>query len=392
MKKICCNIHNFRRGIQFSLLLLGLLSVLASPALLAKQRNNSNILIKSGKAAISLSDRTRQRKGKAQYTSRVSKIAGKQRLFKQQLQSSANARKLTPVYATNAFGFSVYDATVNLITDNDNDGYFSEFALNIDVDFDGGAAAVYAEIYYRTAGGNWLWFDTTDNFQINGQVSSDSYSVISNLTAGFPSEQYDFLIDIYEVNVPGIVVTYSSVDDVDLANVMLEDAGYDSAVNNDLTLQSLSMNLFGDDDHDGFYYSFNLTAEITNQSFDRNLYAILYSRDSTNDWYKEHTTTTVQVNLNETVEFSIDGTWNTGYPTDYYDFLVEIVDADTGEVLVDFGPEYQVLSQKALESSDWDNSMDVIVGSSSGGSFNLSLLMGLILFGMSRKLIKKIVC
>lgn len=388
MKKLTLNRRNFQRELFMGLVLMLILSYVSNSTVQAQSVSNNHVLVKSGRPAVTLKDVTNKAKGKSTYSSNVTKLQLKSinnHIQKGTTTSKRKIRKATPLSSTNAFGFSVYDASVTLIMDNDADGYYSEFELNFDVDYDNGTANVYADIYYRTAGGDWLWFYTTNDFQVSGNSSSDSYSVISNLSSDFPSDGYDFLIDIYESGVPGIVVTYSSVDDFDLSNVLLEDNGYDSAVNNALSLQTLSLNLIDDFDFDGFYTGFNLLIDLDNQSFDRNLYAILYSRDSVSGWYKEHTTQTVLVNLNETVEFSIDGLWNTGYETDYYDFLVEIVDADTGEVVVDFGPEYQTLSARKLESANWDQVADVVVVESySAGSMGWVFYLSIVLLAIIR--------
>lgn len=384
MKKLTLNRLNFQRELTLGLMLLLVLSYLFNNSAQAKSVSNNHVLVKSGRAAIVMKNITNQPQGKSTYKSHVATLkptSVENRIQKSSTEPNEKIRKASPLYSTNAFGFSVYDASISLLTDNDGDGYFSEFELNFDVDYDNGTTDVYADIYYRKPGGEWLWFYTTNDFQISGNSSSDNYSVISNLTTGFPSDSYEFLIDIYESGIPGIVVTYSSADDVDLSNVPLEDNGYDSTLNNALVLQTLSLNLIDDFDFDGFYTGFNFLIDLDNQSFSRNLYAILYSRDSIDGWHKEHTTDTVMVNVNELVEFSIDGLWNTGYETDYYDFLFEIVDADTGEVVSDFGPEYQALSARKLESANWDQAPDVVVEenySAGGLDFLFILSLGLL--------------
>ena len=353
----------------------------------AKSSANENILVKSGLAKIVDKGVLVKRNSKANYNSQVSEVKNLQKVEKVS-KNQQILRKKMPLQSTQAFGFSVYDANVLLLDDRDLDGYYSEFELNFDVDYDNGPATVYAKIYYRTSAGDWIWFYTTDDFDINGNASSDSYSVISTLSTRFPSDEYDFLIDIYEAGVPGIVDTYSSSIDSDLMNVPLEDTGYDSAINQDLNLISLSFNSFGDDDFDGFYYNFNLVARVKNDSFDRRLQAKIYTRDSVSGWSLEHTTASVWVNFNESVKFDVDGLWSTGYASDYYDFLIEVIDVDSGEIVVDYGPEYEVLSQQALESQNLDRPNDVVVvvdeGYSSGSS-GLTMILGLLLFSILRR-------
>lgn len=383
----------FRKNINgFYLMLLLLINVMSMKAF-AQSDTNNNILVKSGKAAVNTKGKLLKREGKRTYSSKILKNTGSQGNQKS-AGSGLILRKKTPPQSTQAFGFSVFDADVNLLVDDDFDGYFSEFTLNFDVDYDNGPATVYAKIYYSYQGGDWTWFYTTQDFDINGNASSDTYSLTTTLTSRFPTGDYDFLIDIYESGVSGIVDTYSSDNDFDLANLPLEDIGYDSINNQDITLQSLSFNSYGDDDFDGFYHGFNINTRITNQSFDRNLKAVIYTRDSVSGWSIEHTTNIVWVNYNESVEFDVDGLWTSGFVADYYDFLIEIVDDDTGEVIIDFGPEYAALSQQPLESENFDQPDTVVVvvdeGYSSGSSgYFMYILLIILAFVRKRTVVKQ---
>ena len=289
-------------------------------------------------------------------------------------------------FSTSAFGFEVFDASVFLIGDQDNDGFYSDFDIEMDVDIDSGTANVFAEIYFLNSNGDWQFLSSTAVFSITDNLASDSFTTAITLVDGFPDNYYDLLIDIYEEGIPGIVATIEASDDADLALVPLEDLNFDSNFNtNELILQQLSMGLFDDYDLDGFYSEFDLEISLENQTFGRRLQAVLYSRDTVTNWFLETSTASVFVNRGESVTYTISGDWNTGYVTDYYDFLVEIVDVDSGEVVADFGPEYNALFERPMESDDFDSAIETIIivedGYSSGSTdwmFVLILMLALI--------------
>jgi hypothetical protein len=301
-------------------------------------------------------------------------------------------KKALQLSKTAAFGFEVYDASVFLIGDQDNDGFYSNFEIDMDVDVDSGSANVYAEIFYLNSNGEWQYLSSTEVFPITGNLASDSYTTAITLVDGFADNYYDLLIDIYEDGIPGIVATIEAANDTDLEFVPLEDLTFDATINpNQLFLDSLSMTLFNDYDSDGFYSEFGLEISLQNETFGRRLQAILYSRDTVTNFILETSTASVFVNRSETVTFNINGNWNTGYVTDYYDFLVEIVDADTGEVVDDYGPEYNLLFERPMESNDFDvpgETVIIVEESYSSGSSDLMIMLLLslaLIFRVSKK-------
>jgi len=293
---------------------------------------------------------------------------------------------------TSAFGFEVFDATVFYFRDLDNDGFYSDIDIEMDVDIDSGSADVFAEIFYLNTNGEWQFLSSTEVFSITGNLASDSFTTAITLLDGFPDNYYDLLIDIYEEGIPGIVATLEAADDVDLALVPLEDLSFDSSFNsNALLLDTLFMDLFDDYDADGFYSEFDFEISLQNETFGRRLQAVFYSRDTVTDWFFETSTASVFVNRGETVTFSISGDWNTGYVTDYYDFLVEIVDIDTGEVIDDFGPEYNALFERPMESNDFDEAIQTVIfveESYSSGSADWLLMLLLTLALVSRGIVQ----
>lgn len=127
--------------------------------------------------------------------------------------------------------FVIYDGYSQLIEDIDNDGFYRTFSITFDADVltntHDDHAYVYAELYISKNGGDWIHYYTTDNFSIFGESTSDDYEVYSTLEAGFSSNSYDILIDLYEVGYSDIVATFSSEDSNALYALPLESVDYD---------------------------------------------------------------------------------------------------------------------------------------------------------------------
>lgn len=127
--------------------------------------------------------------------------------------------------------FSIYNAFSYLLDDYDGDGYYQTFSVVFDADllsysaYD--SADVYAELYLSKNGGPWIYYYTTDNFIIYGDSEDDEYEVITTLHQGFDSDNYDVLIDLYEVGYDDIVATYSSDDNNALYALPLESSELD---------------------------------------------------------------------------------------------------------------------------------------------------------------------
>lgn len=129
------------------------------------------------------------------------------------------------------YSFSIYQGYAQLIEDFDEDGYFQTFSVTFDADaittsYDD-QFEVYAELYLSKNGGPWMHYYSTDNFIIDGESEDDIYEVYTTLDQGYPSDQYDVLIDLYEVGYDDIMASYSSNDTNDLYALPLESSDYD---------------------------------------------------------------------------------------------------------------------------------------------------------------------
>ena len=129
--------------------------------------------------------------------------------------------------------FSIFSANASLIDDFDSDGYFRSFAVTFDADVLNyhdelhTFSLVYAKLYLSKNGGPWLHYYTTDDFIIDGDSTNDEHEVITTLHTGYQNNEYDVLIDLYEVGFEDIVATISADDIEELHALPLESANND---------------------------------------------------------------------------------------------------------------------------------------------------------------------
>ncbi|MFT6925282.1 MAG: hypothetical protein ACJAZP_000862 [Psychromonas sp.] len=146
-----------------------------------------------------------------------------------------NAQKTSvlaqPMSRSYAPEFTIYNAFTTLLDDFDGDGYYQTFSVIFDADIysydSNDSSAVYARLYLSDNGGPWINYYTTDDFIIHSDSDQDEYEVITSFASGYNSNNYDLLIDLYQVGYDEIVATYSSNDNQALYALPLESGDYD---------------------------------------------------------------------------------------------------------------------------------------------------------------------
>ena len=126
--------------------------------------------------------------------------------------------------------FSIYDASITLLSDNDNDGFYQSFSLQFDADVESGSETVYAEIWVKDSGGNWTLDFTTADFIIEGYSTLDTYILETVWQSGYSTGYYDFRVEIYDAYTD-VLLTTSDEHSYQLSAVPLEDAGLDIQAN-----------------------------------------------------------------------------------------------------------------------------------------------------------------
>lgn len=124
--------------------------------------------------------------------------------------------------------FWFYTADVELFTDRDRDGYYAGIDLLFDVDTYFEVAEVYAVIYLSYEYGPWNEYAETDNFTIFGASADDEYIVETDLVAGYPTGNYDILIELYDAYDNSFVADIGPEDTSELSILPLEDSNRDA--------------------------------------------------------------------------------------------------------------------------------------------------------------------
>lgn len=123
--------------------------------------------------------------------------------------------------------FWIFDAFVNFDIDLDRDGYFSTITVEFDVDTVYNQAEVYARLYLAR-GDVFEEYHTTSLFLIEGDSSEDQFIVESELLTGFPSDDYELLIEVYDGLNDQLVASFDGFSDADLTLLTLESRSYES--------------------------------------------------------------------------------------------------------------------------------------------------------------------
>lgn len=122
--------------------------------------------------------------------------------------------------------FWIYDSYVNLTADIDYDGYYSSFTLEFDVDTIYQSAPIYAVIYTSTSD-EFTPFYTTNIYNIYGDNTQDAIIIENDLVTGFPSNEYELMVVIYDADTDEVVAVSDGTDDADLAYLSLESENYE---------------------------------------------------------------------------------------------------------------------------------------------------------------------
>jgi hypothetical protein len=129
-----------------------------------------------------------------------------------------------------SFDFWFYDVDVDLFYDDDGDGFFYGVDLWFDVDTIYSAAEVYAVVYLSYEGGPWNEYAATEDFTIHDTDVSDDYVLVTELITGYPTGEYDLLIELFDAYNGDFLASSGPEDTSELAFLPLEDSGFDSPV------------------------------------------------------------------------------------------------------------------------------------------------------------------
>ncbi|MFT5451090.1 MAG: putative membrane protein YgcG [Enterobacterales bacterium] len=323
-------------------------------------------------------------------------------------RAKQNIRSETLPNSSNSGHIYFYSVAVDMNYDSDGDGYYSDFTLSFDADTSYSYVTVYASLYVSLNGGSWEHYFTTDNFELNGVSSSDVYDVRTQLTTGFPPGSYDILIDLYDAYDDTLAATISADDEFELAEHYLEDITYEDSIgsSSDFSIFSASLSLLDDNDNDGYYQSFSLQFDADVSSGEAYVYAEIWVRDSSGNWERDFITEDFLLEGNSTLDtYILETVWESGYSTGYYDFRIEIYDADSFALVATSEAQDYELGTVPLEDASQDtlannggtggtsnggNSTSISQGSGGGGSFGFALVILILAYSIRRTAIMRV--
>ena len=126
-------------------------------------------------------------------------------------------------------GYYINDVATTLLVDSDRDGYYSRFRITFDPDTDIPGSYVYAIVWVRAQGGQWIKEHTSKDFRIDASGTADAYSFTADWVSGYPTGYYDVQIDLHD-STTGVLVASAGSERPELSRVPLEDQSRDQFV------------------------------------------------------------------------------------------------------------------------------------------------------------------
>jgi len=124
----------------------------------------------------------------------------------------------------------VYDATTDLFSDHDGDGYFHRLRVRFDPDSLFPNSRVYAQIFVSADGKTWELLYTTKDFTVFGSDPNDDYEVETDLVAGYITAQYDVLIELHDAADSTLLDEFGPNESPEMSLLPMEDTARDGIV------------------------------------------------------------------------------------------------------------------------------------------------------------------
>ncbi|MBD3240136.1 MAG: hypothetical protein GF331_06085 [Chitinivibrionales bacterium] len=227
-------------------------------------------------------------------------------------------------------GASIYNARFVNAYDNDDDGYPSEFDLEFDPDVDDVSTMdIYVDVYGKLSSeSQYTLITTTSTITITG----DAITYYSVALTGGSHGGHDFMLYLYDADTDVLLDTYGPSLDSDLDD-HLEETPYQDAV----SIHNAEFRNQVDYDDDGYPSEFDLAFDPdVSGGATRTIHVELYGRVTGNSsWNYITVTNDITIQGTASVYYEIP---LSGGSRGRHDFLLDVYDSDTGELLTSYGP------------------------------------------------------
>ncbi len=132
-------------------------------------------------------------------------------------------------YDTTAQYLSTFSSKLWLQNDDDGDGYYHSFNIELDIDASFGTADVYVELYVSTDQFSWLPLYTSGHFIVAEDSVSDAQQWQFDWLSGYPTAHYYLKAIIVDANNDDILLTVLPEHNPAFAVIPLEDASFEIA-------------------------------------------------------------------------------------------------------------------------------------------------------------------
>lgn len=121
----------------------------------------------------------------------------------------------------------LYEVSIALSQDYDNDGHYSTFSITLDFDTSLHTPWVYAVLYVSNDNGPWYEYAVTGNFQINSGDLSDAYTIHATLDSGYPTGLYNHYVEVYDAYSHDLLTSYGPQDNHYFYELPFESSAHD---------------------------------------------------------------------------------------------------------------------------------------------------------------------
>ncbi len=280
-------------------------------------------------------------------------------------------------------GVWLHSLDVSYYQDLDNDGYFQNLRLDLDLDTNAAHQDVFVEVWIAAYGAaDELLYRTTE-IGLYSDASSDAQRIDLQLIEPYDADYYQIELRVIDASTNAVIFTVDQYDSDKLQDAPLE--GQRSDQDQNVSIYSANVDLRNDSNSNGFYHQLSVTfdADVTFGSAE--LIAEIYVDQQL--IYTSHSFVVRGSLTSDKQYFDIEMV--SGLASGYYDLDIHLIDAhDFARRHHISALDWVVFRDLPLESFYWDNfyedEIEVHVEHSAGSVG--WLLLGLFGLGIMRRL------